>query len=78
LQTTAFVKSSSSVQTVINTWEEYCDSSEIQGQNYKDSLLVVQVSELPRAADVEWGGFSYKEIVDMYADDSIKNQKRQI
>ncbi|KAH3685257.1 hypothetical protein WICPIJ_003731 [Wickerhamomyces pijperi] len=75
LQTTAFVKSSSSVQTVINTWEEYCDSSETQGQNYKDSLLVVQVSELPRAADVEWGGFSYKEMVDMYADDSDEDQE---
>lgn len=32
-------------------------------------LLIVQVSQLPRGASIEWGGFSFRDIVDMYADE---------
>lgn len=69
LSVTSFIKSSSSVSSVVESWKSYTESCEIEGENPQDCLLIVQVSELPRSADVEWGGFSYKKIVDMYADD---------
>ena len=42
------------------TWKAYTGAT---------GLLIVQVSQLPCGASIEWGGFSFRDIVDMYADD---------
>ncbi|RCK54652.1 Diphthine--ammonia ligase [Candida viswanathii] len=42
----------------------------------KNNLVIVTVSGLPRGARVEWGGFSYEDIVGMY-DDSDDEEKEE-
>ncbi|ODV71951.1 diphthine--ammonia ligase [Cyberlindnera jadinii NRRL Y-1542] len=60
LSVVAFIKDKCLVPVVSQTWREYSllDSE----ANPPDVLLIVQVEELPRGADVEWGGLSYKKI----------------
>lgn len=67
LSVVAFIKDKCLVPVVSQTWREYSllDSE----ANPPDVLLIVQVEELPRGADVEWGGLSYKKITSMYEED---------
>lgn len=54
LLTICFIKSPSYVSLVNKVFEEYNEEG-------KPNLLIVQVTELPKSADVEWGGLAYKE-----------------
>lgn len=62
-----FVNDTLYVPVVCHTWREYLLDIEESTSNLKN-LVVVKVSQLPRGADCEWGGFSYEDIVDMYYD----------
>ncbi|KAH3663898.1 hypothetical protein WICMUC_005888 [Wickerhamomyces mucosus] len=66
LSAVAFIKDSSDVLNTSRIWKSYSEKTE---GNPRECLLIVQVQELPRGADIEWGGLSYKKIIDMYADD---------
>ncbi|CAK7906112.1 diphthine--ammonia ligase [[Candida] anglica] len=61
-----FVTDSTSVQLASATWDKYISSV---GGNQNGTLVIVQVKQLPRGATIEWGGFSYENIVGMYEDD---------
>lgn len=54
---------------VANVWREYVDELEC-GQNFYDRLTIVQVTNLPRNAIVEWGGLAFEKVRDMYEDDT--------
>ncbi|CAH2350630.1 diphthine--ammonia ligase [[Candida] railenensis] len=56
-----FVTEISSVNLASSAWNQY--------NNGAGSLTIVQVKQLPRGAKIEWGGFSYKNLVGMYDDD---------
>lgn len=56
-----FITDPSGSLVASSTWNEYTGG--------KGCLVIVQVAQLPRGAKIEWGGFSYKEITDMYQDD---------
>lgn len=64
LNAVCFIKADNVVPIVSQVWAEYSDD-----YNPLNSLLIVQVDELPRGADVEWGGLSYKKASSLYEDD---------
>lgn len=53
LITVCFVKSARYVDLVRRVFQEYNEG--------KSNMVIVQVTELPKGADVEWGGLAYKE-----------------
>ncbi|EGW33220.1 uncharacterized protein SPAPADRAFT_60558 [Spathaspora passalidarum NRRL Y-27907] len=62
-----FVTDKRNVPDASSSWNEFIDSVE-QAPANKKGLVIVQVSALPRGADVEWGGYSYENVVGMYDD----------
>jgi diphthine-ammonia ligase len=72
LNVVSFVKSTETVPTVSKVWQEYSylDSE----ANPENSLLIVQVEELPRSANVEWGGLSYKKTTSLYDEDQEESK----
>ncbi|ODV77268.1 uncharacterized protein CANTADRAFT_27159 [Suhomyces tanzawaensis NRRL Y-17324] len=62
-----FIKESSTVSIARDTWKNYPDS-------IGKLLVIAEVSELPRAADIEWSGTSYKDIVGMYDDSDDESE----
>lgn len=64
LSVVSFVKSVDLVKGVSKVWDLY--SSDV---NPETSLLIVQVDELPKGADVEWGGLAYKKLTNLYEDE---------
>lgn len=61
LLTVCFIKSSNYVPLVSKVFEEYMDFDD----GKKAQLLIVQVTELPKGADVEWGGLAYKDSTEL-------------
>lgn len=49
-------------------WNNYIQEVE-HGQDFKDRLIIVQVTDLPRGATIEWGGLAYEKVARMYEDD---------
>lgn len=70
LSVVSFVKNADLVKGVSKVWDLY--SSDVNPEN---SLLIVQVDELPRGADVEWGGLAYKKLTNLYEDDDDEVSK---
>ncbi|CAM9017507.1 unnamed protein product [Wickerhamomyces anomalus] len=66
LSVVSFVKSPELVKGASNIWESYSSGEDTNPQN---SLLIVQVEELPKSANVEWGGLSYKKLTNLYEDE---------
>lgn len=66
LSVVSFVKSPELVKGASNIWESYSSGEDMNPQN---SLLIVQVEELPKSANVEWGGLSYKKLTNLYEDE---------
>lgn len=54
LLTVCFIKNPSYVNLVNKVFDEYNEEG-------KSNIVIVQVSELPKSADVEWGGLAYRE-----------------
>lgn len=72
LSAVSFIKDQCLVSAVAKTWEEYSDlDSEVTPHN---SLIIVQVEELPRGADTEWGGLAYKKMTSLYDDDESDDE----
>lgn len=65
-----FITSKTSPSLVSKVWNSYVDEVE-NGQNFFNRLLIVQITALPRGADVEWGALSFEKVVDMYEDDEV-------
>lgn len=62
LITVCFIKNSNLKELASTTFKEYLDVCESNNTSKgNDNLLIVQVTELPKGADVEWGGLSYQE-----------------
>lgn len=70
-----FITNEDLLQTVQATWSAYV-GSELE---FGDRLIIVRVNDLPKGANVEWGGLSYEDIVGMYDDDDEEtpNEKRE-
>lgn len=66
LSVVSFVKSPELVKGASSIWESYSSGEDTNPQN---SLLIVQVEELPKSANVEWGGLSYKKLTNLYEDE---------
>lgn len=66
-QVTCFV-TSTSPKLVSLVWLSYVDQVEF-GQDFLKRLVIVQVSGLPRASTVEWGGVAFEKVVDELSDD---------
>lgn len=64
-----FITSNSIVKTVTNVWNRYEDSNNL--------LIIVKVKALPRNACIEWGGYTYEPIVDMYDDSDNDEESKQ-
>lgn len=64
-----FITKEVSPQLVASVWREYVDELEC-GQNFYDRLTIVQVTNLPRNATVEWGGLAFEKVRDMYEDET--------
>ncbi|CCH41684.1 putative ribonuclease [Wickerhamomyces ciferrii] len=77
LSMVSFVKSSNLVSSVSQIWENYCDENS-EYSNPSNSLLIVQVKELPKSANVEWGGLVYKKLINLYEDDSDDEELDEI
>ncbi|KAG0683401.1 hypothetical protein C6P40_004061 [Pichia californica] len=60
LLTICFIKNESLVEIVSNLFEEYISISDEDNKSTKN-LVIVQVTQLPKNADVEWGGMCYRE-----------------
>lgn len=73
LSVTCFITNESYVRAAVETWKEYS----IINDDPQDCLIVVQVDKLPKNADVEWGGFSYKKVESLYNDDD-DDEKEQL
>jgi diphthine-ammonia ligase len=69
LSTVAFIKSIGFVKNLVKVWEEYTEL-DLEGSNPLKSLIIVQITEMPKGANVEWGGLSYKQVTSLYDDDS--------
>lgn len=65
-----FINSKTSPSLVSKVWNSYVDEVE-NGQNFFKRLLIVQITALPRGANVEWGALSFEKVVDMYEDDEV-------
>ncbi|CAK9440502.1 uncharacterized protein LODBEIA_P45880 [Lodderomyces beijingensis] len=63
-----FVTDCASIPTVCACWNHYVEQ-EGKRENARKNLVIVEVSGLPRGADVEWGGYSFEEVVSMYEDE---------
>ncbi|CAI5756578.1 unnamed protein product [Candida verbasci] len=61
-----FITGYNDLGTVSSVWNDYI--SDVDSSS-SPPLTVVKVSNLPRNANVEWGGFSYENIIDMYEDE---------
>lgn len=66
-----FVTDISSVNLASSAWNQYTNGA--------GSLTIVQVKQLPKGAKIEWGGFSFKNMVGMYddADDDNGNEQNK-
>lgn len=60
LLTICFVKSPAFISMVSNVFDEYITVTNEDNKSTKN-LIVVQVTQLPRNADVEWGGLTYRK-----------------
>lgn len=67
-----FITNDRLLQTVQNTWASYV--RDVASSIYQDRLIIVRVNDLPKGANVEWGGLSFVDIVDMYEDDDENRQ----
>lgn len=59
---TCFVTNAAFVPIVIDCWNYYADTREKIEDSVRNSLVIAEVRALPRSADVEWGGYSFKEL----------------
>lgn len=69
LSTVAFIKGVQFVDIVTSAWEKYTNLN-LDGSNPIESLIVVQVTELPKGANAEWGGLAFKSLTNLYESDS--------
>lgn len=60
LLTICFIKNENLVGTISNLFDEYTNISD-EDKKSTNNLLIVQVTQLPKNADVEWGGICYRE-----------------
>lgn len=60
LLTICFIKNMSLVDVASGVFDEYILTSN-EREKFTSNLIIVQVTELPRGADVEWGGLFYKD-----------------
>lgn len=58
--TICFIKFKAMMQLVSSVFDDYISKDENNEENTRE-LVIVQVTELPRGADIEWGGLFYKE-----------------
>lgn len=63
-----FVTNPALAPLLAQIWQLYVDDVEY-GQDFYNRLLIVQVTNLPRNANVEWGGSTFEKIRDMYEDE---------
>lgn len=66
---TCFVTNSAFVPIVIDCWNHYADTKEGISASMHNNLVIIEVRALPRSADVEWGGYSFKELPNYEEDD---------
>lgn len=60
LSITCFIVDETLTKMVADTWNQYSDSNSL--------LIIAKVKSLPRNAAVEWGGCTFKPVIDEYAD----------
>lgn len=66
-----FLVNQQDIDVVARVWNELASEEE------RNHLIIVKITKLPRNARVEWSGFSFQNIVDMYEDfdDSISQNQ---
>ena len=68
---TCFVTNSSFVPIVVDCWNHYADTKGYMLTPLWNNLIIAEVRALPRSADVEWGGYSFKEVSSGYEDEDV-------
>jgi diphthine-ammonia ligase len=61
LLTVCFIKNSKLTTLASRVFNEYLSICEDEDRKGTKNLLIVQVTELPKSADVEWGGLAYRK-----------------
>lgn len=79
LLTICFIKDCNLVSMVQEQFREYISLCEDEGYTGTENLVVVQVTELPKGSDVEWGGLSYREECESlnYDSDSLSEDENE-
>lgn len=62
-----FVKDRSLVSMVNKIWNSYC--LEIEISEWQSRLIICQIGNLPKNANIEWSGLSYETLIGMYDED---------
>ncbi|KAI5949946.1 hypothetical protein KGF57_004456 [Candida theae] len=74
---TCFVTNTAFVPIVLDCWNQYVSTREQNWTSSSQNLVVSEVRGLPRGADVEWGGYSFKELPSYQDDDDDEEEEQE-